>query len=375
MPSVDIPLRSIPLTLVEEGAQVMRICNACRYCEGFCAVFPAMERRLAFSEQDLNYLANLCHDCGECFYSCQYAPPHPFNVNVPALFSQIRRETYRKYAWPGVFAGLFNRNRLALVLSAVLVPLLFVLALWATAGPFTMFSPHADAEGAFYQVMPHVPMTALFSLAGVLVVVALIAGPAGFWRDMGETPAAFFNVRALRRAASDTFTLRYLDGGGEGCAYPSEVPSETRRRFHHLTFYGFLLCFAATTVAAIYHNFLGWKAPYAFASVPVLLGSVGGVGLLIGPIGLLWLKTRRDPQLNDRGQIGMDRVFLALLFLTSLTGFLLLVLRESAAMGVLLGVHLGVVLGLFLTMPYGKFVHGLYRFCALVRNALEEQRR
>ncbi len=36
-------------------------------------------------------------------------------------------------------------------------------------------------------------------------------------------------------------------------------------------------------------------------------------------------------------------------------------------MGVLLVVHLGVVLALFLTLPYGKFVHGLYRGMALLR--------
>ena len=41
----------------------MEICNACRYCEGFCPVFPAMEQRRAFSDGDLGYLANLCHNC------------------------------------------------------------------------------------------------------------------------------------------------------------------------------------------------------------------------------------------------------------------------------------------------------------------------
>ena len=29
-----------------EVARQLQICNACRYCEGFCAVFPAMTRRL-----------------------------------------------------------------------------------------------------------------------------------------------------------------------------------------------------------------------------------------------------------------------------------------------------------------------------------------
>jgi len=40
-------------------------------------------------------------------------------------------------------------------------------------------------------------------------------------------------------------------------------------------------------------------------------------------------------------------------------------------MGLLLALHLGVVFSLFATMPYGKFVHGMYRYLALVRYAKE----
>jgi citrate/tricarballylate utilization protein len=168
-------------------------------------------------------------------------------------------------------------------------------------------------------------------------------------------------------------TLRYLDGGGEGCGFSDRTPSDTRRWMHHFTFYGFLLCFAATTVAAIYHTFLGWPAPYSWLSAPVLLGSVGGLGLIVGPAGLLWLKRSPAVDLSDREQVRMDTVFLVLLLLTSITGFLLLFLRESSWMGVTLAVHLGIVLGAFLTAPYGKFVHGPYRFVALVKNAAESQ--
>jgi len=126
--------------------------------------------------------------------------------------------------------------------------------------------------------------------------------------------------------------------------------------------------------AAAYHSFFGWEAPHAYFSVPVVLGTAGGIGLLIGPTGLYALKRRRDAAIIDVKQDGTDIGFLALLFLTSLTGLLLMVLRETSAMGALLRIHLAVVLGLFFTLPYGKFVHGLYRSAALVRSVLETGR-
>ena len=147
-----------------------------------------------------------------------------------------------------------------------------------------------------------------------------------------------------------------------------------RRWFHHCTFYGFLLCFASTTVAAIYHMVFAWHAPYAYTSAPVVLGTLGGAGLLVGPAGLFVLRRRRDPALADPAQEGLDESFIALLFLTSLTGLLLLVLRDRALMASLLIVHLGIVLALFLTLPYGKFVHGFYRTAALVKYAIETGR-
>jgi citrate/tricarballylate utilization protein len=119
-------------------------------------------------------------------------------------------------------------------------------------------------------------------------------------------------------------TLKYLDGGhGQGCNNADDAYTLWRRRFHHFTFYGFLSCFAATIVATGYHYLLGLPAPYALNSLPVLLGIAGGIGLLIGPAGLLWLNLQRDPQHGDVQQRPMDRGFIALLLLTSASGLLL----------------------------------------------------
>ncbi|TMG80956.1 MAG: tricarballylate utilization 4Fe-4S protein TcuB, partial [Betaproteobacteria bacterium] len=348
--------RSIPVALVEEGQRMASICNACRYCEGFCAVFPALERRLTFAEGDLAYLANLCHDCGSCYYACQYAPPHEFQVNFPKMLADVRMETYRKYAWPGPLAAAFERNGAIVGLVAAASLALFLCAMVLFIDPTVMFSGHVDSAGSFYAVISHRTMAWTFGIVFLFVVIALGASFMRFWRDTEESVGALFSPGPLSQSVDDALRLSYLAGGGDGCTYPDETPSHARRWFHHLTFYGFMLCFAATCVATIYHYGFGWTAPYAFSSVPVLLGTAGGIGLLIGPTGLLWLKAKRDPVLAAQKQAGMDVGFLTLLLLSSGSGLLLLALRESSAMGVLLGIHLGVIMALFVTLPYGKFV-------------------
>jgi citrate/tricarballylate utilization protein len=358
--------------LIEEAQRVLAICNACRYCEGYCAVFPALERRLAFDEADVHYLANLCHNCGSCLYACQYAPPHEFQLNFPRVLAQVRKVTYRKYAWPAFLGAAFERNALIAAIATVAgMALLFMLM----AGDSSrLFAAYTDAQGAFYALMPHGVMAGLFGVVFLFVLASLAMSFARFWSDTGERVAEFVAPPALSSATWDAAGLRYLDGGGDGCTYPDEKPSFARRRFHHFTFYGFMLCFAATAVGTIYHYVFGIHAPYPFWSLPVILGSLGGLGLIIGPVGLLWLRHVRDPDLGDRTQTGMDVAFIALLLLTSVTGLALLALRETRGMGVALAIHLGAVLALFVTLPYGKFVHALYRFAALVRFHIERRR-
>ena len=354
---------------LREADRLMTICNACRYCEGLCAVFPAMEMRRTFGAGDLNYLANLCHQCGACYADCQYSPPHAFNVNIPAAMARLRNDSYADYVWPKFLAGVFARNGLAVTLATAASLAAFIVGFVAFVDPAALFSRHA---GDFYKVMPHNAMVAVFGAVSLYALAAFAFSLRAFWRDIsGDAPRA--GLAALGHAVTDTAHLRYLHGGGGGCTSESDQPSPARRIFHHFTFYGFLFCFAATSVATVYHYAFGWRAPYAFVSLPVVLGIVGGIGLLIGPAGLFVLSRKRDSVLIDQARQGMNTAFIAMLFLTSLTGFLLMLFRDTAAMGILLAVHLGVVLGLFLSMPYGKFIHGLYRFLALVKYAAERR--
>lgn len=350
-----------------EVARQLQICNACRYCETFCAVFPAMTRRLEFGPADVHYLANLCHNCGACLHACQYAPPHEFAVNVPRAMAQVRQETYVAYAWPQAFGALYRRNGVTVALATAGGLALFLVLALALRGTLL----HEPLAGNFYAVFPHNLLVTLFGAAFLFAIVALAIGAARFWR--GQSPGAISGPAAAE-ATRHALALTYLDGGhGDGCNEQSDRFTLMRRRLHHLTFYGFLLCFASTCVATLYHYLLGQQAPYPVTSLPVVLGTLGGIGLLVGPAGLLWLNLRRHPLHGDPRQRPMDRAFIVLLFATSATGLALLALRDTSGMALLLAVHLGTVLALFLTLPYGKFAHAVYRGAALLKWAIERR--
>jgi len=360
-------------TNLKEAERVMTICNACRYCEGYCAVFPAMELRRTFSEQDLKYLANLCHNCRGCYYACQYAPPHEFQLNFPKVMAELRQETYGESAWPRGFKGMFQNNGLLVSLITALGVTLVMLLTLLLKGHGVVFATHTG-EGAFYEVIPYAAMVLPFSVLAVLALAGLLKGFANLWRAMGGAPEDLRDWKAHLQAVWDVLRLKYLDGGGHGCNYPDDRFSMVRRYFHHAVFYGFMLCLVSTTVAFFYDHLLHRPAPYPFWSLPVLLGTIGGLALLAGTGGMLYLKRRMDRVPATPQTLGMDVSFTLLLFLTSLTGLLLLCLRSTPLMGSLLAVHIGCVAALFVTMPYGKFVHGAYRYAALVKNALEQAR-
>ena len=365
-----------PLTGAEsEVARQMQICNACRYCEGFCAVFPAMTRRLEFGKADIHFLANLCHNCGACLHACQYAPPHEFAVNVPQAMAQVRGQTYADYAWPPALGALYQRQGLTLSLALAAGLALFLVLGAALQGGGLGALWGANLGGNFYHLFPHNLLVGLFAPVFLFVVFALGMGVRRFWRDVTPaTSGAPLSASATAEATDAVLRLKYLDGGhGDGCHNEDDAYTLSRRRFHHLTFYGFLLCFAATSLATVYHYVFGWAAPYDLPSIPKLLGAVGGVMLMLGTAGLWHLNRTRHALHGDAQQKPMDLGFIALLFLVSSSGLALWLVRGTPALALLLCLHLGAVMALFATLPYGKFAHGVFRTASLLRHAVEKR--
>ena len=347
------------LDLIPEARRQIEICNACRYCEGFCSVFPAMTRKKAFADGDISHLANLCHNCRGCYYSCQYTEPHEFALNLPKALADVRQDSWERFAVPQALARRFHHNGVAIAL-AVVAGLAVILWLVQALRP-------ASGEG-FYATLAHGTMVALFAPAFLFPLAAIAIGLRRYWHEVGAAPLRLRDLAAAFRQAA---TLRNLNGGqGQGCNFEAEDRyTDLRRRLHQAVMYGFLLCFAATSSATVLHYVFDLPAPYGLFSLPKLLGLPGGVLLTLGCVGLAWLKTRADPALGATGVRGGEMAFVALLGLVGASGLVLYAATGSGLVAPLLALHLGAVLAFFLLMPFSKMVHGFYRLAALAAEA------
>lgn len=347
---------------LDEARRSMQICNACRYCEGYCAVFPAMTMRREFSDGDLIHLANLCHGCRDCFYACQYAPPHEFGINIPKAMGEVRMETYAQAA-PGT-RWLVDRPFFAtLLLLAIMIAIAEMCRRLLGGDP--------GAQG-FYTVIGREAMIAFGMTAASLAAVGLILGLLRY-RTLARTQAVPpVSIASWRKGVRDAASLRYLGGGGAGCNDTDEGFGQQRRLFHHLMAWGFAACFAATSVGAIYDHLLHWPAPYPWISVPGVLGTIGGLGMIIGISGLLWLKRIEDRAVSTPASRAFDKSLLILLLVVAATGIAIRLSHDSSVLAATVVIHLGSVAALFVAMPLGKFMHAGFRYMALARHAEEQ---
>ena len=347
------------IDLISEARRQAEICNACRYCEGYCSVFPALHRERAFADGDITQLANLCHNCRGCYYACQYTAPHEFDLNLPKALAEVRHDSWKLHAWPAGFGALFDRSGVVIAAALIVsVTLLFGLA--------QALRP-ADGQG-FYAYMSHGLMVTVFAPAFLLPLLAMVASLRSYWTAVGGGACTLGDIFEACRSAG---RMKNLEGGhGDGCNFEDEDRfTQARRHFHQATLYGFLLCFASTSSGTVLHYVFGLEAPYGPLSLPKLLGVPGGILLCLGTAGLAYLKTKADRDLGAPKVWGGEMAFVLLLFLVSATGLLLYAVTGTGMVGTVLALHLGAVLAFFVLTPYSKMAHGFYRMAALTKEA------
>ena len=351
-------------SFLNEARRQAEICNACRYCEGYCSVFPALHRERDFSDADLTQLANLCHNCRGCYYACQYTAPHEFDLNFPKAMADVRAESWQTFAYPSGLARTFQT-------SGTLIAFAVMLGFAVIFGLAKMLGTAGNGEG-FYAVLSHNLMVAIFMPAFLLPLASLAIGIKNYWSKTGGGPVAWTDIMQAFGMAANMKDL--AAGHGDGCNFEEEDRfSHARRHAHQAIMYGFVLCFASTSVATLMHYLLDMPAPYELFSLPKLLGLSGGILLTIGCAYMVMLKLKSDRHLGAEALWGGEIGFILLLGFVALSGLLLYWLGSTALMPLMLALHLGAVLAFFLLTPFTKMAHGFYRLTALVKEAQKQR--
>lgn len=355
--------------LVQEAGRQLTICNACRYCEGLCAVFPALERRTLLASGDISQLANLCHDCRACFDSCMYTSPHVFELNVPRVLSSVRVRDYGRYVWPRRVPAALSGWR-GLVLLAAASSALVIVAAIGHAGVRGLVASDGGPQSP-YALIPYPELLGIVCAPVLFALAVTITAGMRYWSEIGGAPDGW-HLRPVLQAFWHAATLRYLKGGGAECYYPDEkVPSAARRRLHAFVAYGFAMCAVSTISAGIMQDIAGVSPPYGWLSVPVLSGTAGGVSLAVGCIGLVLMKLRASREPAAAQMTIKDYGLLAALGFLAISGLATLLARSSGAFGLVFLVHMAAVVLAMAAAPYSKFIHFVFRTLALVRDALE----
>jgi citrate/tricarballylate utilization protein len=357
---------------IDEAEWQLGVCNACRYCEGICAVFPAIERSPDFGPVEVAYLANLCHDCRACLDACMYSPPHEFGVDIPDLLTRARQDSYEHYIPPPRFVLPIWLPEWARLLAVFL----FTGGLIAVVSAITLglraFVPHTHAAASPYIVVPYAALVVLGLAPGLWTIWVMARAALRYWRDIAGPLPRLRDMNAVIRAFREGATLKYMRGGGGGCTVSEEDdPSPWRRRAHFLASYGFFACLLSTISAAVLQDIAGERPPYSLLSVPVVLGLAGGIGMVLGSTGLIAIRHRGARKAADAPDALATYAFPLALDALSVTGILTLALRNTPAFGIVLIVHLATVLTCISFAPYSKFVHFVYRLLSLTKDALE----
>jgi citrate/tricarballylate utilization protein len=351
--------------LFSEARRQLTICNSCRYCEGYCPVWPTLEKLTDLTDSDVKHLSNLCHDCQDCFTACMYITPHEFALNPPDVFSAVRLQTYREYTWPSLPHWARGMPGIAALTAGIALVVIALAALLHTG------SAQSSSLASPYRLLPHWVLVGVVSAPVAWgVVVALIAA-CRYWRDVHGSLRGLGRPVIWLLTIVDGLWLRHMRGGGADCTYPGDDASGARRRYHTYLVGGLTLCFASTVAAGVQQEFLGWQPPYPFFSVSPLSGTIGGIGMIAGCAGLLLEKRNSASRTSSQAMRRADYLLLWSLTVLAVTGLLTLLLRATWAFLPILVIHLTAVIACFAVAPYTKFMHFIYRLLSIYKYRLD----
>ncbi len=345
--------------VVGGGGRDLKKCYQCATCSVVCTLSPdeapfprqqMLRAQWGLKDQLVGDPAIwLCHNCGDCSTHC------PRGARPGDVFGALRSEAIKHFAVPGFLGSLLARPAgLAVLLLAGAV----IFGLLSLAGP--MWTPHEPVAGHAFEFADLYPLwlieTFFFSLSGLLIL-AFFGGLAGFVRALRASGARGPILAGLWPAAVDVMTHTRFEQCGQ---------ARYRYTGHLATFWGFMGLAGVSTVVGFATMFGVMHTPLDQTNVLKILGNASGVVAIVGVVLLLGGRLR-DPA-SRAASTYFDWYFVWTLAGVIFTGALIQFLRLAQVvpwMFVLYYVHLVLIFALFVSAPYTKFAHVVYRTVAM----------
>ncbi len=361
----------------QAGGDTLKKCYQCATCSVVCDLspadnpFPRKEMILSGWGQTDELVRDpdlwLCYQCNDCTARC------PREAKPGDVLAAIRSWVYRKYSFPSFMGkAMITPAALPLLIGIPALILLACILMFAPTNPDGSYVFTTSEVVDFDLFLPHSAVDAIFVLGNIIIFAFAAIGFNRFWKALqtrgdtklvGFVPAAISTVKEVLSHSR----FRKCDANAG------------RNVGHMMLVYGFLGAMVTTGCVLVfvfiphYLNMLGMESLHSWFAVPIdlphpvkFLGAFSGIALVVGGA-LLIMRHRTDPE-----QVGAngypDNFFIAIIFLTGLTGMLSWILRVSTLAWpayIMYFLHLVGVWMLLWYMPYSKFAHMIYRTLAL----------
>lgn len=360
IPSV-LPVSDFREELARRGGDTAARCYQCATCSAVCELAPAESpfprREMLWAQWGLeDRLAAdpnvwLCHQCNDCTVRC------PREAKPGDVLQAVRSLLIERLAFPSFLGRLVARARTTWPLL-VGIPTLFWVVLLGLTGHLGI-PAHLEAGWAYEELVPHSFLYAVFFPVAAWVVLASWISGRRMWNLMGRSePRTGSFLGSLLPPLTEVATHR---------RFSSCTAAHSRKLAHLLLLWGFVG--AAVTsgllIVAIYIQHL--PMPLALSHPYKLLGNLSAALLVAG--GAMLVGNRLGGDRTVGATRSFDWFFLGLVVVVIATGMVVELARLADSRGLAIAtyvIHLGSVMSLFLTFPYSKFAHMLYRTLAMV---------
>ncbi len=361
------PARSFRTELVERGGGSAARCFQCATCTSVCDLstngtgFP--RRQMLFAQWGLadRLLADpaiwLCHQCNDCTVRC------PRDARPGDAIQAMRSLAIEALGAPRFMARLVGRAATTWPVLLGLPVLFWALYIEVVNGFAIPRTPLVYAD-----VVPQWMIYSVFLPAAAFAAVAAAVGARRCWAAFGAGAARSGGLlQGLGAVAWDILAHR---------RFGTCTAARPRQLGHLLLLWGFLGALLTTTLLGIVMDVFGVKTPLPQTHPIKILGNVSAVLLVVG---VVWLALNRLANARTAGASrGFDLFFLTLVVLLIFSGVGAEIGRYALPVPFALAIyvlHLGMVLALFLTFPFSKFAHALYRTLAMAHERLAVERR